>query len=113
MSNGHKKLETNIGLMAIFIVIAVSLGGLVEIVPLIFMDQVRQPAEGVVPYLLANTAVTAADCPMPMQEACTRSAELANLSLLTHLPATRKFLLFLGIRDLSGILATIFGFRNS
>jgi len=50
MSNGHKKLETNISLMAIFIVIAVSLGGLVEIVPLIFMDQVRQPAEGVVPY---------------------------------------------------------------
>ena len=50
MSNGHKKLETNISLMAIFIVIAVSLGGLVEIVPLIFLDQVRQPAEGVKPY---------------------------------------------------------------
>ncbi len=50
MSNGHKKLETNISLMAIFIIIAVSLGGLVEIVPLIFMDQVRQPAEGVKPY---------------------------------------------------------------
>ena len=50
MSNGHKKLETNIGLMAIFIVIAVSLGGLVEILPLIFLDQVREPAEGVVPY---------------------------------------------------------------
>lgn len=50
MSNGHKKLETNISLMAIFIIIAVSLGGLVEIVPLIFLDQVRQPAEGVRPY---------------------------------------------------------------
>lgn len=50
MSNGHKKLETNISLMAVFIVIAVSLGGLVEIVPLIFLDQVRQPAEGVKPY---------------------------------------------------------------
>lgn len=50
MSTGHKKLETNISLMAIFIVIAVSLGGLVEIVPLIFLDQVRQPAEGVKPY---------------------------------------------------------------
>ena len=50
MSNGHKKLETNISLMAIFIVIAVSLGGLVEIVPLIFLDQVRQPTEGVKPY---------------------------------------------------------------
>ena len=50
MSNGHKKLETNISLMAIFIIIAVSLGGLVEIVPLVFLDQVRQPAEGVKPY---------------------------------------------------------------
>jgi cytochrome c oxidase cbb3-type subunit 2 len=50
MSKGHKKLETNISLMAILIVIAVSLGGLVEIVPLIFLDQVRAPAEGVKPY---------------------------------------------------------------
>ncbi len=50
MSNGHKKLETNIGLMAILMVVAVSLGGLVEIVPLIFLDQVNEPAEGVVPY---------------------------------------------------------------
>jgi cytochrome c oxidase cbb3-type subunit 2 len=50
MSTGHKKLETNISLMAIFIIIAVSLGGLVEILPLIFLDQVRAPAEGVKPY---------------------------------------------------------------
>jgi len=32
------------------IIFAVSLGGLVEIVPLIFLDQVRTPAEGVTPY---------------------------------------------------------------
>jgi cytochrome c oxidase cbb3-type subunit 2 len=50
MSRGHKKLERNIGLMAVFIVIVVSLGGLVEILPLIFQDQVRVPAEGVKPY---------------------------------------------------------------
>jgi len=50
MSQGHKKLETNISLMAILIIIAVSLGGLVEIVPLIFLDHVRAPAEGVKPY---------------------------------------------------------------
>ena len=50
MSSGHKKLETNISLMAVFIIIAISLGGLVEIVPLIFMDEVTQPAEGVKPY---------------------------------------------------------------
>ena len=49
MSTGHKKLETNISLMAVFIIIAVSLGGLVEILPLIFLDQVRAPAEGIKP----------------------------------------------------------------
>jgi len=50
MSGGHKKLETNISLMAVFIIIAISLGGLVEIVPLIFLDQANEPSEGVVPY---------------------------------------------------------------
>jgi cytochrome c oxidase cbb3-type subunit 2 len=50
MSTGHKILEKNIILMSVFIVIAVSLGGLVEILPLIFQNQVRVPAEGVKPY---------------------------------------------------------------
>ena len=50
MSRAHKKLEKNIILMSVFIVIVVSLGGLVEILPLIFQDQVRVPAEGIKPY---------------------------------------------------------------
>ena len=50
MSKGHKKLEKNITLMSIFIVVAVSLGGLVEILPLIFGKQVNQPIEGIEPY---------------------------------------------------------------
>ena len=50
MSRGHKKLEKNIILMSVFIVVVVSLGGLVEILPLIFQDQVRVPAEGIKPY---------------------------------------------------------------
>ena len=50
MSRAHKKLEKNITLMSVFIVIAVSLGGLVEILPLIFQNQVNQPAEGIKPY---------------------------------------------------------------
>jgi cytochrome c oxidase cbb3-type subunit 2 len=50
MSRGHKKLEKNIILMSVFIIIVVSLGGLVEILPLIFQDQVRTPAEGIRPY---------------------------------------------------------------
>jgi cytochrome c oxidase cbb3-type subunit 2 len=50
MSKGHKRLEKNIILMSVFIVVAVSLGGLVEILPLIFQNQVNVPAEGVKPY---------------------------------------------------------------
>ncbi len=50
MSTGHKKLEKSITLMSIFIVFAISLGGLVEILPLIFGNQVNQPAEGIKPY---------------------------------------------------------------
>jgi cytochrome c oxidase cbb3-type subunit 2 len=50
VSLSHKKLEKNITLMSIFIVIVISLGGLVEIMPLIFQDQVSIPTEGVEPY---------------------------------------------------------------
>ncbi|MBT8059704.1 MAG: cytochrome-c oxidase, cbb3-type subunit II [Xanthomonadales bacterium] len=50
MSRGHKRLEKNIILMSVFIVVVISLGGLVEILPLIFQDQVRTPAEGIKPY---------------------------------------------------------------
>jgi cytochrome c oxidase cbb3-type subunit 2 len=56
MSEGHKRLEKNIGLMAVFVVIVISLGGLVEILPLIFQDQVRLPAEGIKPYPVLQLA---------------------------------------------------------
>ncbi len=46
----HEKIEKNIGLMAVLIVIAISFGGLVEIVPLMFKGAVVQPADGVKPY---------------------------------------------------------------
>ncbi len=46
----HEKIEKNIGLMAVLIVIAISFGGLVEIVPLMFKGAIVQPADGVKPY---------------------------------------------------------------
>ena len=49
MSSGHKTLEKNISLMSVFIIIAVSIGGLVEILPLIFNEK-REPIEGIKPY---------------------------------------------------------------
>lgn len=46
----HEKVETNIGLMAILIVIVISFGGLVEIVPLFFLKDTTEPVAGLKPY---------------------------------------------------------------
>ena len=46
----HAKLETNIGWMAVFIAVAISFGGLVEIVPLMYQAEAIQPLPGVKPY---------------------------------------------------------------
>ena len=48
--NKHEVLEKNIGLMALLMVIAVSIGGLTQIVPLFFQDVVNEPVEGLKPY---------------------------------------------------------------
>ena len=50
MSRAHKKLEKNINLMAIWIVVAVSIAGLVELLPLVAQDQIIEPSEGIEPY---------------------------------------------------------------
>ena len=46
----HALLEKNIGLMAVLVAIVISIGGLVEIVPLMFQAQVIEPSPGVKPY---------------------------------------------------------------
>ncbi|MCR6700714.1 MAG: cytochrome-c oxidase, cbb3-type subunit II [Dokdonella sp.] len=46
----HELIEKNIGLMAILIVLVIAVGGLVEIVPLMFQAQTIEPAPGVKPY---------------------------------------------------------------
>jgi len=46
----HEKIEKNVGLMAILIVIAISFGGLAEIVPLFFIADTTKPIEGLEPY---------------------------------------------------------------
>lgn len=50
MATGHEKVETNIGLMIILITLVVSIGGLVQIVPLFFMHSMTEPVEGLKPY---------------------------------------------------------------
>ena len=46
----HEKIETNSFLMIVLIVVAVSIGGFVEIVPLFFQRSTTQPIPGVRPY---------------------------------------------------------------
>ena len=46
----HEILEKNVGLLALFMVLAVSIGGLTQIVPLFFQDVVNEPVEGMKPY---------------------------------------------------------------
>ncbi len=50
MASGHEKIEKNIGLMIILIVIVVSIGGLVQIVPLFFQYSTTEPVAGLEPY---------------------------------------------------------------
>ena len=49
MSSKHEVIEKNVGLMAVLMVLAVSIGGLVQIVPLFFQDVTNTPVEGMVP----------------------------------------------------------------
>ncbi len=46
----HEKVEKNIGLMGVLIAIVVAVGGLIEIVPLMYQAQVVEPLPGVTPY---------------------------------------------------------------
>jgi cytochrome c oxidase cbb3-type subunit 2 len=46
----HEKLETNVGLMAITIAVVIAIGGLAEIVPLMYQSETIKPLPGVKPY---------------------------------------------------------------
>ena len=50
MSHAHEKIESNVALLAILIAVAVSFGGLAQIVPLMFQAEAIQPLPGVKPY---------------------------------------------------------------
>lgn len=50
MAFTHEKIETNVGLLIILVVITISIGGLVQIVPLFFMHSTTEAVEGLEPY---------------------------------------------------------------
>jgi len=50
MKLGHDFIERNVGLMVVLIILVVSVGGLVEIVPLFFQKSTTEPVVGLKPY---------------------------------------------------------------
>jgi cytochrome c oxidase cbb3-type subunit 2 len=52
----HDAVEKKVGLLGVLIALVISIGGLVEIVPLYFQSAVTQPAPGIKPYEALNLA---------------------------------------------------------
>jgi len=48
--SAHEKVETNIGLMLVLVILVISVGGLVQITPLFFMQSTTVPVKGLKPY---------------------------------------------------------------
>ncbi|MGX5914151.1 cytochrome-c oxidase, cbb3-type subunit II [Aliidiomarina sp. Khilg15.8] len=48
--NRHELVEKNVGWFAVLAIVAISLGGLVEITPLLFQKQVNEPVKDLKPY---------------------------------------------------------------
>ena len=65
-ARGHEKIETSNTLMIVLILVAVAIGGLVEIVPLFFQRSTTQPVEGLKPY----TALQLAGRDVYIREGC-------------------------------------------
>lgn len=63
---GHERIETSNFLMIVLILLAVAVGGIVEIVPLFFQRSTTQAAEGVKPY----TALQLAGRDIYVREGC-------------------------------------------
>jgi cytochrome c oxidase cbb3-type subunit 2 len=50
MASGHERVETNIGLMAVLILVTISVGGLATVVPLFFQPNLLKAVTGLEPY---------------------------------------------------------------
>ncbi|MES2039434.1 MAG: cytochrome-c oxidase, cbb3-type subunit II [Pseudomonadota bacterium] len=46
----HDLIERNVGLLLVLVILTISVGGLVEIVPLFFQKSTTQPVQGMLPY---------------------------------------------------------------
>ncbi|SEP65616.1 cytochrome c oxidase cbb3-type subunit 2 [Solimonas aquatica] len=85
----HETIEKNIGLMGILIAVAISFGGLVEIVPLLFQNATIKPSPG----LHLRTALETAGRDVYIHEGCynCHSQQVRNLAeeVLRYGPAAQ------------------------
>ena len=65
-ASGHQIIERNIGLLIVLVILTISVGGLVEIVPLYFQKSTTQPVAGLKPY----TALQLAGRDIYVREGC-------------------------------------------
>ncbi len=66
MDGGHQAIEKNIGWMVLLVILVVSVGGLVQIVPLFFQRTTTEPVAGLKPY----TALQQAGRDVYVREGC-------------------------------------------
>lgn len=62
----HDLIERNIGLMLVLVILTISVGGMVEIIPLFFQKSTTQPVQGMKPY----TALQLAGRDVYLREGC-------------------------------------------
>jgi len=53
----HDIVEKNIGLMSVLVLVAISFGGLVQIVPQFFLKETTEPIEGLKPAMLYRNRI--------------------------------------------------------
>jgi cytochrome c oxidase cbb3-type subunit 2 len=66
MASAQDRVETNLGLLILLVVLVVSVGGIVEVVPLFFQTSTTEPVDGLKPY----TALQLAGRDIYIRESC-------------------------------------------
>jgi len=66
MATGHEKLETNIGWMVVLIMLVISVGGIVTVVPQFFQGELTTPVKGLEP----RTPLELAGMDIYIRESC-------------------------------------------
>ena len=81
MKNAHELIEKNVGLLTVLILVAISLGGMAQITPLMYQQQTMEPVDGLKPF----TALQMEGRDIYIREGCVGCANV-------HIPANSRIL---------------------